>query len=635
MDSKLVSLLDYMSKQNNPVSGNELAKLFQVSTRTIQNYIKKANHLSSSKLIHSDKNGYLMDKLTYQNYLLNSVPNIPQDNESRSNYLLKRLLTSENNSINTFDLTDDLFISYSTLRNVITYTNQKINIHHLKIISRNNHLIISGTASGKRKLMTSFIQEEASTDILTFENLYSYFPESFVNTVNRFLESFANHNDIKLNKFSKTNLVLHFCSLLNKRYGNNQRADTDFMLDHTFDQHLADELKERISDEFKIDLTDKELSEAYLLLQIYSNLHSNDGGIPDKIKKIVFEIIDNINDLYLIDLNTEKFISPFALHLKKLFYRLDHNKKIRNPLIGHIKRTAPIIYDIATSVAIFINKVFDNIVMTQDEVAFIALHIGAELNRQNDDKEKIRTAIILPEYLSLQTSIISKIKNNFSEDIHLVQLLKNSEHIQTIDESVELLITTYPSSDRDERYETIQISPFFNSDDQAELLEVIDSFRKKKLNRLLCTKFDIFFKEELFYVAEARQFDDEFDVIHFLSNKLIIKDYAPTEFLQNVIEREQMGSTAFGKIAVPHQFFVPSKRNGISVLVSKEGIKWGENIVYIVFLVCIKDEDRQVFGDIYEALLNLFTEDTIFNSYDDICDFQSFKHFIFSHINIL
>ena len=40
------------------------------------------------------------------------------------------------------------------------------------------------------------------------------------------------------------------------------------------------------------------------------------------------------------------------------------------------------IYDISTYVSLYINNFFENEVVAEDEIGFIALHIGAEINKK-------------------------------------------------------------------------------------------------------------------------------------------------------------------------------------------------------------------------------------------------------------
>ena len=62
LNQKLLNVIEYLYQQSSPISCKELAQHFKVTTRTIQNYVKDINHISSSNAIISSKSGYMLNK---------------------------------------------------------------------------------------------------------------------------------------------------------------------------------------------------------------------------------------------------------------------------------------------------------------------------------------------------------------------------------------------------------------------------------------------------------------------------------------------------------------------------------------------------------------------------------------------
>lgn len=284
------------------------------------------------------------------------------------------------------------------------------------------------------------------------------------------------------------------------------------------------------------------------------------------------------------------------------------------------------IYDISTYVSLYINNFFKNEVIAEDEIGFIALHIGAEIHRQKSDGEKISTILVLPKYLELESYVKKQILKNFHENLNIVDSIYSCEYLNDYSRTAELIITTFPLSyfKNTNIFEIVSISPFFNSEDQLKIHEGIDSIKKKRLNQILINQFDYFFNKELFHLDNG-SYKDEYDVINFLAKDLINKNYAPKEFLTHIINREKLTSTAFNNVSVPHQFFTETMKTGTNVLISKEGIRWKNNLVHIVLMVCIKNEDKKNFTFLYEALLNLFTQDDIVQIVKSSTSFEDFK----------
>ncbi|SQB86019.1 putative licABCH operon regulator [Clostridium paraputrificum] len=634
LNQKLLNVIEYLYQQSSPISCKELAQQFKVTTRTIQNYVKDINHISSSNAIISSKNGYMLNKQKTDILFKKINVNIPDDNLSRCTYILKKLLTHTKESINIFDLSDELFISYSTFRNVLSYTNNYLKKYNIKIVSNNNLLYLQGNERDLRKLMSTIIYDEVSINSFSIENLYEYFNSVLVTKVIDFLDSFSKSNDFTINHFTKMNLILHFCILIKRIQDGNIEMNSSVNSDNSkfsleCDHKLIAKLHKEIFDTFNIYIDNDNLKEAYLLLQINSDLSLNlaNDMLGNEILSLMKEIIKEIKVNYLLDLNTPEFITPFSLHLKRLIFRIQHGKVEKNPILKHIKKTIPMIYDISTYVSLYINNFFENEVVAEDEIGFIALHIGAEINRQKSDGEKISTILVLPKYLELESYVKKQILKNFHEKLNIVNSIYSHEYIHNISDTAELIITTFPLSHfkNTNKLEIVSISPFFNYEDQLKVHEGIDSIKKKRLNQILISQFDYFFNKELFHLDNG-SYKDEYDVINFLAKDLIDKNYAPKEFLTHIINREKLTSTAFNNVSVPHQFFTETMRTGTNILISKEGIHWKNNLVHIVLMVCIKNEDKKNFAFLYEALLNLFTQDDIVQIVKNSISFEDFKN---------
>ena len=633
MNHKLLKLIEYLYQQSSPISCKELAQHFKVTTRTIQNYVKDINHISDNNAIISSKSGYMLNKQKTDIIFKKLNVNIPDDNISRCTYILKKLLTQTTGSINIFDLSDELFVSYSTFRNVLSYTNNYLKKYNLKVISNNNLLHLQGNERDLRRLMSTIIYDEVSVNSFSLENLYEYFNFELVTKVISFLDSFSKNNGFTINHFTKMNLILHFCILIKRIQDGNIEMDSAVNCDNNkllleCDYKLITILHKEIFNTFNIDIDNDNLKEAYLLLQINSDLSLNlvNDVLGKEIISLMKEIIKEIKVNYLLDLNTPEFITPFSLHLKKLIFRIQHGKVEKNPILKHIKKTLPMIYDISTYVSLYINNFFENEVIAEDEIGFIALHIGAEIHRQKSDSEKISTILVLPKYLELESYVKNQILKSFHENLNIVDSIYSYEYLHNFSHTAELIITTFPLSyfKNTNIFEIVSISPFFNSEDQLKIHEGIDSIKKKRLNQILINQFDYFFNKELFHLDNG-SYKDEYDVINFLAKDLINKNYAPKEFLTHIINREKLTSTAFNNVSVPHQFFIETMKTGTNILISKEGIRWKNNLVHIVLMVCIKNEDKKNFTFLYEALLNLFTQDDIVKIVKTSTSFEDFK----------
>lgn len=637
LNNTLYDLVEYLNKQPSHIPGKELAIYFKVSTRTIQNYVKEINHIAKKEVITSNRNGYLLNKSNAIDILNSNYVTIPQDNTSRAIYVLKKILANPNKDANSFDLCDELFISYSTFRNLITYINNYLRKFNLKVNSKNNSISIEGNEENLRKLMKTIIYEEVSNHNFSIEYLPAYFSLSFVKKIEAFLEVFSLENDISLNEISKFNLVLDFCILVDRVEKGSYCLDSssDDSLPE-LDKYLMENLQQSLIQHCNVNLNNCDLKEAYLIIQINSNLKINQED--HCLKKEVVDLTDNIilliKDTYQVDLNSDSFKIPFILHLNRLIIRINSDKETINPLLEQVKKTIPVVYDIAVFASFHINNVFNRKVIGEDEIAFIALHIGVEINKQKTESEKISVILVVPEYLGIEKNLSKEILCSFQDNLNIIygeQFMPQSD-IST--PKVELVITTFSLSyfQKKDYPHIVSISPFFNSEDQFKIFEAINYVKKQRLERLLVEQFDYFFDKSLFHI-DSGTFENKYDVIELLASNLVENEYVDNDFIKHVINREQLSSTAYGKIAVPHQFIIESMKTGVNVLVSKEGILWQNNLVNVVLLISINREDKKDFSYLYEALLNLFAEEKAIELIKTSNTFEEFKNNILTIIS--
>lgn len=73
---------------------------------------------------------------------------------------------------------------------------------------------------------------------------------------------------------------------------------------------------------------------------------------------------------------------------------MKNNYYAKNPMTNKIKATYPLIYDIAVFIAQELNHDY-NITLTEDEITFIAFHIGAYFENNVQSKAKQRSHVLL------------------------------------------------------------------------------------------------------------------------------------------------------------------------------------------------------------------------------------------------
>lgn len=635
MDEKYTQLIKYLLEQNNEITSSQLAQHFSITSRTIKNYISVINKMSSDRIIISTRNGYIINKSSAVNLLNKNDSFLPQNYIERSKYIIKEFLIKHKNTIDIYDLCDQLYISYSTIKSDITKMNKEYAPFNINFHYENDNIIIDGDEKSKRKLISNILYDELNQNFMNLDIIQNSFKDYPISIISNILSSAFNKFHYYINDFSFMNLILHTTILIDrvkyKKFLNLNKESFDI---EEREKSLIDDISCKLEENFSIKLNSDERFELYLLCISSTNnvIHNTSPNIQEFIgEKLLYLtdiIISSVNDIFLVDLYSDSFIKPFTLHLKNLLLRIRYNISNNNPLLDSIKKQYPGIYEIAVHISFKLKELL-NIKIPEDEIAFIAIHIGAEIERQRFNNEKMSCVLLCPKYLGIENDIYNKLMFDFGNDINIIACISYPEQLKGI--KFDLLITTVKFEDY-EKYENVIIPPFADAINKFIILNAIESIQKKKKNKVLRENFDRFFSEKFFFIDQ--HFFNEKETIEALGNKLNLCSYVHSDFIERVLQREAMSSTAFGRIAIPHSVSMNSLKTNICVVLDKDGIPWGNTMVNVVFLISINKFEKNIFRELYESLISCFDDNNkIIDNILCCNDFQSFKKYILANLH--
>ena len=562
-----------------PANTNLLANHLNVSVRSIKNYVREINE-EYPEAIHSSREGYRLDMELAKSILDETADHIPQTSEERVIYILNQLINHhQEEAIDIYDLCDELFISLSTIKNEL----QKV----------------------KRKLLSTLLYKD-----------YHYF----------------------INDYSLINLVLHITIAIDRIRKNNINTTSIDQQPavHLHEYELAEKVAGRLEEHFHITYSKAEIYEMTLLIISrattidYKSI--NAANLEDFIGKeclnLVKELILDINSFYYIDLSEQEFLIRFALHIKNLLVRSKNNYFSKNPLADGIKTSCPLIYDVSVSLAATI-KEKTGISINDDEIAYIAFHLGSALEAQKSLTEKITVALYCPSYYDMSLKVTDVIKRYYSDELLITNILTDESDFDKIKDT-NLIITTIPVSVITS-IPMIQISIFLNQKDRQLLNEKIETIRKLKKRSV----FEGYLKELLlpdFFEVLKSGFSTEKECITYMVNKLIVHGYVDVEFENEIISRENMSSTAFGSFAIPHAMKMHAKKTGMNIVISETPISWNQQDVYLVLMLCFNKSDRYIFNEIFDPItMILSTPENV----KKLCGCQSYEDFISTMSDLL
>ena len=628
MRRKQEELINYLYTHNEKVTANILSKALNLSIRTIKSYIAELN-MNYPSLISSSNRGYVIDKVK-ANSLLQYKDDIPQDYESRCIYIIKKTLLEKQDYIDIFDLCEELFISYSTLKKDIYKMNTSFANFKITFSSENNKLHVGGSEQNKRKLISHVMSEEVSGNFLNLTLLQESFPDYDLDDACTLIKDICKQHHYYLNDFSCVNFILHVTIMVSRINHGNHIINNNELIQVTNknDEKIAKELCLALEQVFNVSFNSSEILEIYILFKNNANYINDENEnvsllVSDEIIQITKNIIKNVDEHFFINLDSDNFITPFMLHLKNLKNRLIKNNLLKNPMLDSIKISCPTIYDISTFIAYQLTLSFHENV-NEDEIAFIALHVGTEIERQKKEETKVSCLLLCPEYLNITSTLHKKIMMDFGDQLTIQKSISFENEI--LGNNFDLLITTVPVLEST-NYFTVLLPPFPMSYEKNKILDAIIRIENTKKSQILTNNLNFYFNEKLFY--SMNEDISKSAVINELAERMINLGYVEENFKEEIWKRETASSTAFMNIAIPHPMKMSAYKTSIGVVISHKGIDWGnKHFVNVVFMIAFNKIDNKHFHALYESLVLLFNEPIVISEIKKCKNFNDFKDIV-------
>ena len=628
MRRKQEELINYLYTHNEKVTANILSKALNLSIRTIKSYIAELN-MNYPSLISSSNRGYVIDKVK-ANSLLQYKDDIPQDYESRCIYIIKKTLLEKQDYIDIFDLCEELFISYSTLKKDIYKMNTSFANFKITFSSENNKLHVGGSEQNKRKLISHVMSEEVSGNFLNLTLLQESFPDYDLDDACTLIKDICKQHHYYLNDFSCVNFILHVTIMVSRINHGNHIINNNELIQVTNknDEKIAKELCLALEQVFNVSFNSSEILEIYILSKNNANYINDENEnvsllVSDEIIQITKNIIKNVDEHFFINLDSDNFITPFMLHLKNLKNRLIKNNLLKNQMLDSIKISCPTIYDISTFIAYQLTLSFHENV-NEDEIAFIALHVGTEIERQKKEETKVSCLLLCPEYLNITSTLHKKIMMDFGDQLTIQKSISFENEI--LGNNFDLLITTVPVLEST-NYFTVLLPPFPMSYEKNKILDAIIRIENTKKSQILTNNLNFYFNEKLFY--SMNEDISKSAVINELAERMINLGYVEENFKEEIWKRETASSTAFMNIAIPHPMKMSAYKTSIGVVISHKGIDWGnQHFVNVVFMIAFNKIDNKHFHALYESLVLLFNEPIVISEIQKCKNFNDFKNIV-------
>lgn len=333
----------------------------------------------------------------------------------------------------------------------------------------------------------------------------------------------------------------------------------------------------------------------------------------DVCESTAYNLIDDIenfltktDETYETHFSEDQDLKRLLLsHMSLLVERLHNKISYKNALANQISIIYPTIFNIAIQFCDVLHEKY-NVEFTFDEIGFVAMHFAAHMEKEKQLKLQSynKIGVVCSSGGGSAYMIKMQLESVFPKaEVKTFSFLQQEELVSY---EPDIIFTVIPIS-YDAHIPVIYIK---------ELLDDKDLYRIRQI--LQCDDYDpytfindspiyySYFSKEFFNISE----DDDYEhLICNMAEELERKGYGKEKYKDQVMEREAFASTVYlNGVCIPHPIETDALRNAISVSVLKKPFLWKEKEVRIVFMICLKKEQVEVYKDITKKLYQLMRE---------------------------
>lgn len=582
--NEIIKLLN----QYHILSADKIAKMLNVSTKTIRNEIHKINSSLNLNYIISQKG---------TGYLINEQIQLEKEYASEQNIqhlILKKILNHD--FYNFYELADELFISESNLQRHIKRVNEIIQKRNssIKICRQQNQLYLNGTETEKRQITTYFLMNELNQYNFNLSMYQSLFLRIDILELQKIITEFNNAHHLNIRYVEIISLVIHVALMLERVIrGNEIINEVDFVNDEY--NHLSIQFANILQIRYEIKLNKSEIK--YLSLLLAGKVPSIEENDINEVKQFIQQLIIEINESFDVDLQQDsKFADSFLIHLIGLKRRITNHTFLNNPLIKELQKNFPVIYDMSVFIALKIQEFFST-QLYEDEIGYITLHLMGAIERLHTSLHK-KIVLIYPFGQAGYDYIVKKINHIHDLEIEICCQLSMFDAFQIKEYQPDLVIS-FVHIEEKVGYPIYVCHNLLLEEDIENIYNILKGNHTFKKN--------VFFEKELFHIYN--DIENKEDVIHRLCESLYYKGYVDQQYEGLVLAREQIAPTAYGSMfAIPHAVKKAGFATRIAVALLDKPIDWNQQKVRLVFLFCLTKERNEEFDLLFEKLVGLLDE---------------------------
>ena len=631
-------LLSLLSRDEEWVTAGALADVLGVTPRSIRSYVNAINSTGAPgapgapgatvlAAIDSGPLGYRINRdgvVAYRAATVGPEGGTPRDRL----HTIVRALLDDDDGIDVFATADALHVSSSTFEADLSRVRALLSDDALQLDRAGPRVALRGPESAKRRLISRLAHDEMDDGRFDLEALRRTLGagQVGVESLGAFKADLAGElgrGGYFVNEYGISDVLMHIgiavdrVSRHRELEGGRGEASTETPL--VADDAVLDALRRLVAEHFSVELGNDDLQHLATLLMTRVVTPGPDaaatgsgvgaaGGIGARLDPAVHEAVrsavSRAASEFLVDIEHDDFIDRLTLHVQNLLHRARVRAYSRNPLTRSIKSSYPMIFEVAVFIASALQE-HGGIEIHDDEIAYIAMHVGGRLEQSRRRDVALTATIVCPGYYELHELLRSSIARSLGGQIEVIGVETRGDP-DWASLPGDLVLTTIDPPPRDER--VVRVQPFLTELDVERVRAAVTKMRRtRRLARLRAELLRYFHPET--FVRTITPDGGEEGVIRELGALLVQRGVIDDGYVERTIERERLSSTAFtDALAVPHAMQMSASQTSIAIAVNEQSIPWGDGRVQVVALVAFSESDRAAFQTVFEQFVEVFSE---------------------------
>ncbi len=488
----------------NPVTISAISEKLNLSSRTILREMPDIERWLSEnnfKFIRKPGVGLILEEsLENQKKILEllDVESVKKvySKEQRRKFLLGELLSSKEPR-KSFYFTSKFKISEGTLSNDLDVLGKWLATYHIHIIRKQGlGIYLEGTEENYRQAIANvvydFMEEkeilsllsghqtaEDAPKIYSHNKLLHFLDEKIVKVVEQLLSETEQKLKIKYTDSAYIGLVVHI-SLAIKRIQNLEKIEMEQQklqkLLLTPEYSVAEEIAQGLSEHLEVEIPADEIG--FITMHLLSAkiwfLDENAMFFDKKndVRELVKDMITIVEQELGVSLKeSEALYEDLIQHILPAINRLSMNVYIKNAQLQTIKESYKDIFNATAKACELLKKETAVKEVPETEIAFIAMHFGAAVEKLHSKQKQFCIAVVCPTGMGTSRMLAANLEKEF-HNLEICCIL-SALHINVqklAEEGIDFIVSTV---ELDVDYAYAYVSPILTEQDKVLLIELM------------------------------------------------------------------------------------------------------------------------------------------------------------------